>query len=101
MKLRHRLALSTTVVLCAVNALSAQAASGPDPRAGESNFRALYKELVETDSSWPNGSCTLAAERMGARLKAAGYPDGDIAVIVDPAYPKEGNLSVILPGSNK
>lgn len=101
MKLRHRLALSTTVVLCAVNAFSAQAASGPDPRAGESNFRALYKELVETDSSWPNGSCTLAAERMGARLKAAGFPDGDIAVIVDPAYPKEGNLSVILPGSNK
>eukprot|EP01042_Synura_sphagnicola_P019551 gene19551-24756_t len=42
---------------------------------GEPAFRALYKELVETNTAHSVGSCTLAAERMGARLKAAGYPD--------------------------
>ncbi|WP_416462354.1 M20/M25/M40 family metallo-hydrolase [Sphingomonas sp. VDB2] len=69
-------------------------------RGDEPAFRGLYKELVETDSSWPDGSCKLAAERMGARLKAAGYADGDVAIIVDPAHPKEGNLTAILRGSN-
>jgi len=33
----------------------------------------LYKELVETNTTLSAGSCTLAAERMAARLKAAGY----------------------------
>lgn len=75
-------------------------AATPDARAGEADFRALYKELVETDSSWPDGSCTLAAERMGARLKAAGYSGADIAIIVDPAHPREGNLSAVLRGSD-
>ncbi|AOH84506.1 peptidase M20 [Sphingomonas panacis] len=75
-------------------------AAPADPRGGEPAFRALYKELVETDSSWPDGSCTLAAERMGAHLTAAGYPAADVQVIVDPAHPKEGNLSAILRGSD-
>jgi hypothetical protein len=38
----------------------------------------LYKELVETNTTLSAGSCTLAAERMAARLKAAGYKEGDI-----------------------
>ena len=77
-------------------------AATPDvqARGGEAAFRGLYKELVETDSSWPDGSCTVAAERMGARLKAAGYADADVQIIVDPAHPKEGNLTAILRGSD-
>jgi hypothetical protein len=38
-------------------------------------FLALYKELVETNTTLVGGSCTLAAERMAAHLKAAGYAD--------------------------
>ena len=97
---RRRSFLSLIAALAAGTSPAAQAAPSPDPRGGEADFRALYKELVETDSSWPDGSCTLAAERMGARLKAAGYPEGDISIIVDPAHPKEGNLTAILRGSN-
>ncbi|QNQ07599.1 M20/M25/M40 family metallo-hydrolase [Sphingomonas alpina] len=99
MKARSHSASIVLAALLTTSAMPAQAAPS-DPRAGEPAFRALYKELVETDSSWPDGSCTLAAERMGARLKAAGYPAGDVTVIVDPAHPKEGNLSAILRGSN-
>jgi len=48
------------------------APGSPQSRAGEPEFRALYKELVETNTTLSSGNCTLAAERMAARLKAAG-----------------------------
>ncbi|HAF42645.1 MAG TPA: peptidase M20 [Sphingobium sp.] len=88
--------LAALLVTTSAHAATADAQA----RGGEAAFRALYKELVETDSSWPDGSCTLAAERMGARLKAAGYAADDVQIIVDPTHPKEGNLSAILRGSD-
>jgi len=68
----------------------------PDQQA----FRALYKELVETNTTLSVGSCTDAAAKMGARLKAAGYADSDITYFADPAHPKEGGLVAILKGSD-
>jgi acetylornithine deacetylase/succinyl-diaminopimelate desuccinylase-like protein len=67
---------------------------------GEPQFRALYKELVETNTTLSSGSCTLAAERMAARLKAAGYADADINVFATPEHPKDGGLVARLPGSD-
>jgi acetylornithine deacetylase/succinyl-diaminopimelate desuccinylase-like protein len=66
----------------------------------EAVFRSIYKELVETNTTLSAGSCTLAAERMAARLKAAGFPDSDLHLIVVPDHPKEGNLVAILPGTD-
>src|SRR5450432_1102632 len=63
-------------------------------------FRAIYKELVETNTSLSAGDCTLAAQRMAARLKAAGYPDEDLHVFVPDGHPKEGGLLAVLHGSN-
>jgi acetylornithine deacetylase/succinyl-diaminopimelate desuccinylase-like protein len=73
-----------------------------DPGAGEAEFRALYKELVETNTTYSVGSCTLASERMKARLLAAGYPESDLHILVDPKpnRPQDGNLVAILPGSD-
>ena len=56
--------------------LSGTAAAAPAPSADQAAFRAIYKELVETNTTLSAGSCTLAAERMAARLKAAGFADG-------------------------
>ena len=70
------------------------------PSADEAAFRATYKELVETNTTLSAGSCTLAAERMAARLKAAGFPDQDLHLVVEPSHPKEGSLVAILPGSD-
>ncbi|HEX8623209.1 MAG TPA: M20/M25/M40 family metallo-hydrolase [Allosphingosinicella sp.] len=67
---------------------------------GEAEFRATYKELVETDTTLSAGSCTLAAERMAERLRAAGFPDSDLHLIVEPSHPREGNLVAVLPGSD-
>jgi acetylornithine deacetylase/succinyl-diaminopimelate desuccinylase-like protein len=77
--------------------LSAQA---PAPRTGEAAFRELYRELIEINTTLSAGSCTAAAEAMGARLKAAGLPAGDIRILVPPDRPKDGNLIATLRGGD-
>src|SRR6202051_3969145 len=77
---------------------SALAAPPQDTPAGEQRFRALYKELVETNTTLSVGNCTLAAERMAARLKAAGFPDSDLHAFAAPDHPKEGGLVAVYPG---
>jgi acetylornithine deacetylase/succinyl-diaminopimelate desuccinylase-like protein len=82
------------VVLCA------RAAAEPprDTVAGEQRFRALYKELVETNTTLSAGSCTQAAARMAARLKAAGVPDSDLHPFAAAEHPREGGLVAVYPG---
>ena len=65
---------------------------------GEQRFRALYKELVETNTTLSAGSCTLAAERMAAHLRAAGLPESDLHFFSTPEHPKEGGLVAVFPG---
>ncbi len=56
---------------------------------------------METNTTLSAGSCTLAAEKMGSRLKAAGFRDADITLFADPEHPKEGGIVAILPGTDK
>jgi acetylornithine deacetylase/succinyl-diaminopimelate desuccinylase-like protein len=77
---------------------SALAMPPQDTPAGEQRFRELYKELVETNTTLSAGNCTLAAERMATRLKAAGFPDSDLHPFAAPDHPKEGGLVAIYPG---
>src|SRR3984885_9417659 len=91
--MKHLFALAATLVW-----FGALAAPPQDTPAGEQRFRELYKELVETNTTRSAGSCTLAAERMAARLKAAGIPDSDLHPFFAPDHPKEGGLVVIYPG---
>ena len=67
---------------------------------GEPVFRALYKELVETNTTFSAGDCTLAAQRMAARLKAAGFPDSDLTLFTPPDHPKDGGLVAVYPGKD-
>src|SRR3984957_10512690 len=88
------------VATAALAAFSAFAAPPQDTPAGEQRFRELYKELVETNTSLSVGSCTLAADRMAARLKAAGFPDSDLHPFAAPDHPKEGGLVAVFPGKD-
>ena len=81
-------------------AFSAIAAPPHDSPAGEQRFRDLYKELVETNTSLSAGSCTLAAERMAARLRASGLSSSDLHPFAAPGHPKEGGLVAVYPGRN-
>ena len=69
-------------------------------RAGEAEFRELYRELVEINTTLSSGSCTEAANAMRVRLLQAGYPQGDAVVIAPPNRPKDGNLIATLPGTD-
>ena len=80
---------------------SRQTAASKQARAGEAEFRELYKELVEINTTLSAGSCTDAANAMKARLSAAGYPDDQLHVIVPAGRPKDGNLVAVLAGSDK
>jgi acetylornithine deacetylase/succinyl-diaminopimelate desuccinylase-like protein len=81
-------------------AIAGQAASVPT-RPDQGEFRSLYKELVETNTTLSSGSCTLAAERMAARLRTAGLPESQITLFADPDHPKEGGLVAVYPGTSK
>lgn len=91
------LAVSTHAPAAGITASRQSAASKP-ARAGESEFRALYRELVEINTTLSVGSCTQAAEAMRAHLLAAGLPEANARVITPPDWPKQGNLVAWLPG---
>ncbi len=81
-------------------ALAAPAANAQPNFPGQAQFRALYQELVEIDSTVQHGSCTKAVNAMAARLRAAGYPDGDIQIYAPAERPQDGNLIALLHGTN-
>lgn len=81
----------------AASPLTAAAAVLP---ADEVAFRALYKQLVEINTTLSVGSCTQAAEAMRARLFAAGLPNADVQILSPPKRPKDGDLIAVLRGSD-
>lgn len=85
-------------IIGAAVALSLAIPALAQPRPDQASFRALYQELVETNTTLSEGDCTLAATRMAVRLKAAGFRDDQLTVFSTPDKPKEGGLVAILPG---
>jgi acetylornithine deacetylase/succinyl-diaminopimelate desuccinylase-like protein len=70
-------------------------------RPDQTAYLALYKELVETNTTPTTGSCTEAAAKIAGHLKAAGFPNSDIAQFADPAHPRDGGVTAILQGTDK
>lgn len=93
MRPRLILPILTFLLCCAAPAAA-------DLRPDQIEFRELYRELIETNTTLSSGSCTEAAEKMGARLREAGMPAGDIHVLAAPEHPKEGSLVAVLRGSD-
>ena len=85
-----------TVAMLLGSAAMAQSPARP----GEAQFRDLYKQLVETDTTLSAGSCTLAAQQIATRLKAAGFAEADLTLFSVPEAPKEGGLVAVLPGKD-
>ncbi|MBS0361208.1 MAG: M20/M25/M40 family metallo-hydrolase [Proteobacteria bacterium] len=100
-------ALSGAALLFATTAVAQPTANQPPPSPAMPKsdsmlpaFKALYKELVETNTTASVGSCTLAAQKMAARMKAAGFPDSDLTVFIPQEYPKSGGLVAVYPGTD-
>jgi acetylornithine deacetylase/succinyl-diaminopimelate desuccinylase-like protein len=87
-------------MLLAATAVFALPAEAKKVAADEAAFRALYKELVEINTTLSVGSCTDAAKAMQAHLLAAGIPAADAEVLVPADRPRDGNLVATLKGSD-
>lgn len=94
-----RVFISAFAAAAAVGA-AAYAQPAQPLRPDQAEFRGIYKELVETNTTLSAGSCTDAAHKMGARLAAAGYAPSDITYFEGPGHPKEGGMVAILKGSD-
>ncbi|WP_066646904.1 MULTISPECIES: M20/M25/M40 family metallo-hydrolase [Sphingomonas] len=88
------------VLLVAATLLFSASMANAAPRPDQQQFRELYKELVETNTTHSNGDCTLAATRMAARLKSAGFTDADLNVFFPENLPLDGGLIATFAGSD-
>lgn len=86
--------LLATALLCG---LSAHAG---DSDADKQAFRALYKDLIETNTTASSGSCTEAAQKLAARMKTGGFSDQEMAVFSDPQFPRDGGLTAEMKGTD-
>ncbi len=72
-------------------------AENTQPADQQKLLREIFKELVETNTSYTTGQTTPAAEAVARRLQAAGFPAGDIQVLG--AGPKKMNVVVRYRGT--
>ncbi len=91
--------VAAIVTICA--AAGAANAQTTGPSADEAAFRALYKELVEINTTRSVGNCTRAAEAMRAHLLAAGIPAADMQILAPPEAPDDGALIAVLRGKDR
>ena len=96
MRSRSKTILMTAAAIAALALTGAARAQTAD----ETAFRGLYKELVEINTTASVGSCTAAAQAMGARLKSAGFPDSDVQVLAPAEFPAFGALVATLHGKD-
>jgi acetylornithine deacetylase/succinyl-diaminopimelate desuccinylase-like protein len=89
-----------TLTMAMQGAAAAQEAPMAPLRPDQVAFRALYKELVETNTTLSSGSCTLLAQKIAAHLKSAGFADQDLTLFSVPEHPKEGGLVAVLAGNS-
>ena len=90
-----------TMGAAALAIAAAAPAAAQDIRPDQAKFREIYKEMVETNTTLSSGSCTALAEKVAARLKAAGYADDQVTVFSTPEHPKDGGIVAIYPGTSK
>jgi acetylornithine deacetylase/succinyl-diaminopimelate desuccinylase-like protein len=95
--------LALAVVVLLAGPVAAQVPTGTmgPLRTDQKEFFALYKELVETDTTVTNGNCTQAAGQIATRLKAAGFSDDQITLFSVPDHPKEGGIVAVYLGTAK
>lgn len=95
-----RAILGATAAL-ALLATGASAQQQTQVRPDQQAFRAIYEELVEIDTSQASGSCTRAANAMAAHLRAAGFSESDVQVIVPEGAPEDGNVVAVIHGTTR
>ncbi len=89
-----------SLAILAAMLTSGGALAAPTPDAGEAQFRAIFKEMIETDTSSATGDCTVMVNKIATRMKAAGFPAGNIQILIPPKDARAGNLVAFWPGAD-
>ncbi|HEY5021580.1 MAG TPA: hypothetical protein VII30_03720, partial [Gemmatimonadaceae bacterium] len=76
--------------------LGAQTTLNPD----QTEARAIFRQLIEINSSWKGGSTSPAAHAIASRFLAAGFPASDVRVL-GPAGDKDSSVIVRMAGTSK
>ncbi len=96
----HRQRIAGALALAGSLAAAPTVAQAPSPHQPPASYQALarsiFQELIETNTTHRNGNTTVAAQKMAARFRAAGFPDSDITLLGP--TPDRGNLVVRLHG---
>jgi acetylornithine deacetylase/succinyl-diaminopimelate desuccinylase-like protein len=87
-------------LLFALTAAPADHAFAREPDPGLEAFRAIYKEMVEIDSSASTGSCTKVVRAAETRLKAAGFTPAEVQVVIPEGKPDDGNIVARIHAKN-
>jgi len=90
--------MKTAAWLLAGLTAAAGVAQGAELTPVQKQMRGIYQELVETNTTNSVGSCTVAAQKMAKRLKAGGFKDSELQIIIPPGGPQKGNLVARLKG---
>jgi acetylornithine deacetylase/succinyl-diaminopimelate desuccinylase-like protein len=85
------------LAVCIVLVAAAPAAAQTTPT--DQRARAIFKQLVEINTTDSVGNTTDAANAMAAHLEAAGFPRSDVQVLGP--HPRKGNLVVRLRGTGQ
>jgi acetylornithine deacetylase/succinyl-diaminopimelate desuccinylase-like protein len=94
----HRIAavgLAASLLLGAIHSSCAQTPTPLPP--DQAQFRAIYKELVEINTTDSVGDTVRAAEAMATRLREGGLPAADVQVLS--SGPRKGNMVARLRGT--
>ena len=94
--MRHLAALFVAILVFAGAAVARQE---KPPTANQQLARAIFKELIEINTTDSSGDVTKASEAMAARLRAAGFTGTDVQVI-GPSATKR-NLVARLRGTGR
>jgi len=86
-------------LLSALMAMTSITPAQPIPR--PEPLYAIFSEMVATRTVHPEGDNTALVNSVAARLRAAGFNESDISVIVPPGGAKKGNLIARLKGTGE
>jgi acetylornithine deacetylase/succinyl-diaminopimelate desuccinylase-like protein len=92
-------ALNLLLIIFSTSSLAQSSAPAKPLPPHDKLLREIYQELIEINTTDSVGDCTQASNAMAARLKAGGYSDAEMQVIVPPGGPKKGNLVARLKGT--
>ena len=96
---RGRLAPAALAALLPLATMAGDAAPPSGDAAYDTLAHDIFKQLIEIDTSDSTGNVTTAAEALAQRLRAAGFPPGDLALLGP--NDRKKNLVVRLHGTGQ